>query len=104
MGEAITPTDLQLALETLGIDEAQQYTAIGRTVQTGAPPLLHGFQGRGGGHHARDGHAARTGAPVNIGGGGDARKQPQRWWWCVGSDIVKSYGSETPARKHGTKH
>ena len=35
--EAITPTDLQLALETLGIDEADLYTAIGRTVQTGEP-------------------------------------------------------------------
>jgi len=30
--ESITPRDLQLALETLGLDEDQLYTAIGRTV------------------------------------------------------------------------
>ena len=35
--EAITPTDLQLALETLGIDDAELYTAIGQTVQTDEP-------------------------------------------------------------------
>jgi predicted Zn-dependent peptidase len=35
--EAITATDLQLALETLGIDDDELYTAIGRTVQTNAP-------------------------------------------------------------------
>lgn len=37
--EAITPTDLQLALETLGIDESELYTAIGQTVQTDVPEL-----------------------------------------------------------------
>jgi len=35
--EAITATDLQLALETLGIDDKELYTAIGRTVQTNIP-------------------------------------------------------------------
>mmetsp|Transcript_3358 Transcript_3358/g.7579 ORF Transcript_3358/g.7579 Transcript_3358/m.7579 type:complete len:291 (+) Transcript_3358:26-898(+) len=35
--EAITPTDLQLALETLGINDDEIYTAIGRTVQTANP-------------------------------------------------------------------
>lgn len=35
--EAITPTDLQLALETLGIEEDELFTAIGRTVQTETP-------------------------------------------------------------------
>jgi len=33
--EAITPTDLQLALDTLGINDDELFTAIGRTVQTG---------------------------------------------------------------------
>lgn len=32
--EAITPTDLQLTLETLGIEESELYTAIGKTIQT----------------------------------------------------------------------
>lgn len=31
--ESITPRDLQLALETLGLDEKELYTAIGRTVK-----------------------------------------------------------------------
>jgi predicted Zn-dependent peptidase len=31
--EAMTPKDLQLALETLGLEDDQLYTAIGRTVQ-----------------------------------------------------------------------
>jgi predicted Zn-dependent peptidase len=35
--EAITATDLQLALETLGIDESELYTAIGQTVQADIP-------------------------------------------------------------------
>lgn len=35
--EAITPTDLQLALETMGIDEDEMFTAIGQTVQTDKP-------------------------------------------------------------------
>lgn len=32
--EAITPTDLQLALDTLGIGDDEMFTAIGKTVQT----------------------------------------------------------------------
>jgi predicted Zn-dependent peptidase len=35
--EAITPKDLQLTLETLGLNEDELYTAIGRTVQTAKP-------------------------------------------------------------------
>lgn len=35
--EAMTPKDLQLALETLGLEDDQLYTAIGRTVQTHVP-------------------------------------------------------------------
>jgi predicted Zn-dependent peptidase len=35
--EAMTPKDLQLALETLGLDDNQLYTAIGRTIQTHIP-------------------------------------------------------------------
>merc|ERR1712194_693162 len=35
--EAITPTDLQLALETLGVEDVELYTVIGRTVQTASP-------------------------------------------------------------------
>ena len=31
--EAMTPKDLQLALETLGLEDDQLFTAIGRTVQ-----------------------------------------------------------------------
>jgi hypothetical protein len=31
--EAITPKDLQLALETLGLEDDQLFTAIGRTIQ-----------------------------------------------------------------------
>jgi hypothetical protein len=33
----MTPKDLQLALETLGLDDNQLYTAIGRTIQTHIP-------------------------------------------------------------------
>ena len=32
--ETMTPKDLQLTLETLGLDDEQLYTAIGRTIQT----------------------------------------------------------------------
>jgi hypothetical protein len=31
--ESITPRDLQLTLETLGLDDDKLYTAIGRTIQ-----------------------------------------------------------------------
>mmetsp|Transcript_43838 Transcript_43838/g.49138 ORF Transcript_43838/g.49138 Transcript_43838/m.49138 type:complete len:1215 (+) Transcript_43838:278-3922(+) len=35
--EAMTSTDLQLTLETLGIDDDELFTAIGKTVQTATP-------------------------------------------------------------------
>jgi predicted Zn-dependent peptidase len=35
--EAMTPKDLQLTLETLGLDDRELYTAIGRTIQTHTP-------------------------------------------------------------------
>jgi len=41
--ESITPRDLQLTLETLGLDESELYTAIGRTVKPqGAEDLQDG--------------------------------------------------------------
>ncbi len=36
--EALTPKDLQLTLETLGLEDDQLYTAIGQTVQTASAP------------------------------------------------------------------
>jgi len=35
--EAITATDLQLTLETLGIEDDELFTAIGKTIQTATP-------------------------------------------------------------------
>jgi predicted Zn-dependent peptidase len=38
--EAMTPKDLQLTLETLGLEDDELYTAIGRTVQTHIPDTV----------------------------------------------------------------